>query len=152
MAVSVLALDLATRTGWAHSAGESGVVNFGPFGPLPRRLVAFRDWLGNLLDHMPADWLVFEEAHHRGGAATRSGVGMQTVVLLVAADHDAEVACVHSLTLKKHATGSGRASKDQMLAAAMRRCPTIRFADDNHVDAVWLLDLAISYPASLRPV
>lgn len=147
--MNYLALDLATRTGWAHSAGASGVIDFGPAGELPHRLVALRDWLASLLDQAPADHLVFERAHHRGGAATRSGIGMQTVVMLTAIDHDAQISSVHTGTLKKHATGSGRATKDQMLAAAMRRHPTIQFTDDNHVDAVWLLDYALQNPELL---
>ena len=44
--------------------------------------------------------------------------------------------------IKKYATGKGNASKDVMLAAARERWRDIDVIDDNHADALWLLDLA----------
>jgi Holliday junction resolvasome RuvABC endonuclease subunit len=45
--------------------------------------------------------------------------------------------------IKKHATGKGNANKDKMLEAAQAKWPLAgNFVDDNHVDALWLLDLA----------
>lgn len=148
----ILAMDLATRTGYAATGGQSGVADFAKAGTLKHRLGAFWGWLDAFLDAFPTDLLVFESAHHRGGAATRSGIGMQTVAILAAYRHEIPIACVHTATLKKHATGSGRAGKDEMLAAAIRQHPTIRFVDDNHVDAVWLLHYATSYPGLLKEV
>lgn len=150
--MNTLALDLATRTGWAHTGGHSGVADFSSANGLRHRLGAFWGWLDAFVDANQTDQIVFESAHHRGGAATRSGIGMQTVAILAGYRHDIPVRCVHTATLKKHATGSGRATKDEMLAAAIRQNPSVLFEDDNHVDAVWLLHLAHSYPDLLKEV
>lgn len=45
-------------------------------------------------------------------------------------------------TIKKHATGKGNASKAEMIAAAQARGFTP--ADDNHADALALLDWAMA--------
>ena len=45
-------------------------------------------------------------------------------------------------TIKKHATGNGHAKKDAMILAATLKWPDINIIDDNHADALWLLDYA----------
>lgn len=139
--MNILALDMAKRTGWAHSRGDSGVVDFGDeeTTPLAERLARFREWLHEMLVYRKTDALVYEEAHMRGGPATRSALGFQTVALLAARDFGLAMHGVHTGTLKKHATGNGHASKNDMLVAAIQQHPTLRLQDDNHVDALWLL-------------
>jgi len=48
-----------------------------------------------------------------------------------------DVAVVAPAALKRYATGKGNASKDQVLAAAVRRWPDIDM-DNNGADALWL--------------
>jgi Holliday junction resolvasome RuvABC endonuclease subunit len=106
------------------------------------RFLRFSKWLNELYDLThPWELVVYERAHHRGGYATELGVGLQTRVQEFAAARDIEYAAVHSATLKKSATGSGRASKQDMMDAyrAIRGCDPI---DDNEADAFLLLEYA----------
>lgn len=140
----ILALDMATKTGWAHSDGGSGVKDFRSAKDLTDKLIAFRVWLDSLLIMRPTDVIVYEAAHFRGGAATRQAVGFETCVRLAARYMEIKCDTCHTATLKKHATGKGNATKDDMLVAAMQQHPTVRLLDDNHVDALWLLHWAQS--------
>ena len=145
--MNILALDLGTRTGWAlllDGALESGVQTFdlrrGESAGL--RFLRFRSWLSGLLEeHRPA-LVAYELPHHRGGPATELTVGFSTRVQEAAAALGLEYASVHSATLKKHATGSGRAEKGAMVVAARRRWG-IEPEDDNHADALLVLAWAL---------
>jgi len=144
--MTLLALDLGTRTGWAIGGSriDSGVQDFAlRRGESPgMRFVHFSRWLATMI---PAPGSVtlccYELAHHRGGAATEIGVGMVTRVQERCAALDVTYAGVHSATLKKHATGKGNAKKPDMLAAARARLG-YPGSDDNECDALWLLHYA----------
>jgi len=140
--MNILALDLSTKTGWATKY-QSGVQEF----PLKRgdspgmRFLNLRGWLNQMLSILgKIDVIVYEQAHHRGGAATQLCVGMVTHVLSFCAENNIDVTGVHTGTLKKHATGKGNASKEQMMSAG--RAKGWSFLDDNECDALWLLDYA----------
>lgn len=142
--MAILALDLARRTGWAIrlDSGEldSGTIDLGfhPTETIGSRLHRFREWLRPRL--VGVDILAAERAHHRGGPATRQAVGMESVLELAGHEHDVELVFVHSSTIKKHATSNGRASKSDMIAAAVAAWPEQEVGDDNQADALWLLD------------
>lgn len=146
--MNILSLDLASKTGWAtfyDNRISSGVQEFG----LCRgesagmRFLRFRAWLKKMADYCPGqiDLITFEQAHHRGGAATQLCVGMVTDVLAFAADIGAETMPVHTGSLKKWATGKGNAGKDLMINEARRRGYTPK--DDNEADACLLLEKAM---------
>jgi len=156
--VNVLALDLGTKTGWALSEGgriESGVQDFSPKrGESPgMRYLMFRRWLVEvLMKRTPLettlDLIVYELPHLRGGAAATVLAGLQTRVEEFCAEHGIEYASVHTATLKKFATGSGRGDKNAMLVAAFDRGWTAHMQrngepDDNEVDAICLLHYAL---------
>jgi len=127
----ILAIDPATRTGWAtnsRSGIESGVREFDlRRGESPgMRFLHFRHWLEVLAEATGAEVLVFEQAHHRGGAATELGVGFATRVMEVAAARGIEYRSCHTATLKKYATGAGNADKERMIEAALARFPQRR--------------------------
>lgn len=138
---NILALDAATKTGFAHTDGTSGVHEL-PKSERCCKFAAFSFWLNCLLDEHPADTIVYEQAHHQGGPATRFLVGLAAIIELIAAQRDMEVQTVHTGTLKKHATGKGNAKKFEMRAAAEALGPTVEIVDDNHCDALWLLHWA----------
>ncbi len=144
MGQTILALDLATRTGWAHSLGASGVQDFAPRrGDSPgMRWIAFRAWLNRLLDDAPTNVIVYEQAHHRGGAPTHVAHSLIALTETLAAERGIEVTNRHTATIKKHATGKGNAGKDLMLAVARAKWGDDAIIDDNQADALWLLDLA----------
>lgn len=159
MSIPVLALDLATKTGWAlrDRSGnlESGVQEF----ELKRgesagmRFLRFRKWmkdmialgeLGTKYSQNEPGLILFEQAHHRGGAATQLCVGLVTNVLADAAQHGVEHMSVHSATLKKFATGSGKSSKEEMITKAKEFYPNVILLDDNHADALLMLKYGLT--------
>jgi len=147
---NILALDLATKTGWA----------FGKDGDQPRQCLSgtqdfslrrgeshgliflrFRKWLCAF--SIPGEKILIchEQAHHRGAAATALISGLIAETQAFAAEHGFEIMPVHSLTLKKFATGSGRADKEVMIQKAIEA--GFNPADDNEADAIHLLRYAI---------
>ncbi len=146
--LNILALDLATTTGWSlleSGKVESGVQVFDvKRGESPgMRFVRMRRWLNDVGARLsPGDLLVYEQAHHRGGPATACGVGLVTIALEWAADHKVEHQGVHTSTLKKHATGHGHAEKAQMIQAAESIFKK-KVIDDNEADALLLLNYAM---------
>jgi hypothetical protein len=141
--IRILALDLATKTGWAHSLGPSGVQDFSPRrGDSPgMRWLNFRGWLNRVLDDAPADVIAYEQAHHRGGAATHVAHALISTVEAIAAERNIEVTNRHTSTIKKHAISTGGRGKVEMLEAARAKWGERTIQDDNEADALWLLDL-----------
>jgi hypothetical protein len=143
--MNILALDLATKTGWATNAGHtSGVQTFDVRrGESPgMRFLRCRGWLSEMLSLLGSiDVIVYEQAHHRGGAATACCVGLVSTVLTFAAEHSIETMPVHTGELKRWATGKGNAGKPAMIEAAKVRgwSPS----DDNEADAQLLLVYAL---------
>jgi Holliday junction resolvasome RuvABC endonuclease subunit len=144
--VNLLALDMSTKTGWATNAGrQSGVQVFDVRrGESPgMRFLRCRAWLNEIWKLLGGkiDVICYEQAHHRGGAATACCVGLVTTVLAFAAEHNIETMPVHTGQLKKWATGKGNAGKPQMIQTAKARGWSP--ADDNEADAQLLLEYAI---------
>ncbi len=148
----ILALDLSVScTGWAYSDSglcieSSGVQSFkGRRGDSPgMRWLEFKAWLNRVIDIvLIVDLIVYEQAHHRGGAATHAAHGLIACVEEVAAVRKIEVTARHTGEIKKHAKGDGKgkANKLMMVRNAARRWPNLKIIDDNHADALWLLDL-----------
>jgi len=139
----ILALDLATKTGWAHSSGPSGVQDFKPRRGDSKGMmwIEVKAWLRRFLDAEPTDVICYEQAHHRGGAATHSAHSLICCVEEVAAQREIEVTSRRAHDIKFHATGRRNASKGEMIAAAKARWPETEIIDDNHADALWLLSL-----------
>lgn len=94
----------------------------------------FRNWLGAILE-TGFDLVIYEQAHHRGGAATEIGVNLTGRIQECCAERDIEFTSVHSGTLKKQILGHGNAGKSEMMAFTkiqLGRDPI----DDNEADAV----------------
>jgi hypothetical protein len=112
------------------------------------RFLRFRKWLREMLqlgelgtsfsEDLPG-LIAFEQAHHRGGAATELAVGLVTDVLAEAARVSLEHMPVHTGALKKWATGKGNTGKEGMIKRAEELYPGIEIIDDNHADALLLL-------------
>jgi len=143
--MKILALDLGTKTGWAGSVDkrvESGVQDFSlKRGESPgMRFVRFNSWLVEMIEVIEPDIVIYEQPHNRGGAATMVLNGMLAYVLEKCAKYEVEHEPVHSSTLKKFATGSGRAGKEDMIKVAQARFPEKKIIDDNEADAlcIWL--------------
>ena len=156
---TILGLDMAKVTGWAVSvcgrivgcgAWDLGwyrdrAVENGHNGHL---FCALREHVTELILDYGVRLIAFEVAHQRGGPATKIGVGTNAVALMLAADYDLPTLGVHSLSLKKWVTGSGKAGKDAMIAKACEWLREDGFQledggiDDNTADAVCVVKYA----------
>jgi Holliday junction resolvasome RuvABC endonuclease subunit len=146
MALKILALDLASRMGWAtNHPNVSGVQDFSlKRGDSPgMRILRLAGWLTKANSNIQGiDLVIMEQAHQRGGNATAVAYHLQGKVLEFCAENGIEHTALHSATLKKYATGSGRASKEDMINEAKRR--GYEPQDDNEADAILLLEYAIN--------
>lgn len=141
----VVGLDLSlTATGWARTTGavtEVGVLASKPTSDtLAARSARLRRLAGRCYDLADfADLVLIEGpayASNTGSAHDRAGYWWLTVARLTGAG--VRVVEVPPASLKTYATGKGNASKDQVLAAAVRAFPTLRVDDNNTADALWL--------------
>ena len=145
--MEILALDFATKTGWAFIRDgvveASGVQDFKTKrGESPGMLfLRYKAWLTEMYALSAFTVVGYELPHHRGGDATRVLEGLATHTESFCAEHNIEYGNVHSGTLKKYATGGGKGTKKEvMLAAAEAKWPHVKWIDDNHVDAAWVAD------------
>ena len=146
--MDILALDVATKTGWASNSGKvlrSGITSFAiKRGESPgMRFLRCRSWLEEVygLLNKKVNVIVYEQAQHRGGAATMVCVGLVTEVQAFASKYNIEMMPVHTGTLKKFSTGNGRASKKDMVKAAKKK--GWKPEDHNEADAQLLLEYAM---------
>ncbi len=142
----ILALDPATHCGWVYDNGDSvhgGTWDFtekrDESGMRPLRM---KRNLEEILD-MGVDLVVFEAARH--GAPKMQGAlvvqaELQGIIKAECAERQIPYKGYSPSEIKKHATGKGNAGKPQMIAAARAR--GWNPVDDNHADAMWILDYA----------
>jgi len=142
--MNILALDCGTKTGWASFADgriESGVQDFS----LKRgeskgiRFLRFNTWLKAMAELTNPQIVVYEMAHFRGGHATEILVGMTTRIEEFCESNNIEYGSVHSATLKKFATGSGKANKEGMIRVAKERFNRPDLSSDDEADALHIL-------------
>lgn len=149
MSTVILALDLGTQTGWALSAIDqpitSGSESFKPqrFEGGGMRYLRFKRWLTEIKQTVDMiDAVYFEEVRrHVGVDAAHAYGGFLTTVTAWCEHHQIPYQGVPVGTIKKHATGKGNASKDDMIAAVIKR--GFNPADDNEADALALLHWAL---------
>lgn len=144
----ILAIDPATKCGWAHSCGHSGTWDLSPKRDesAGMRLIRFRGKLRDILNAVGVDVVVFEAARHaapkmQGALVVQAEI--QGVLKEWCEDNHIEYTGVSPSEVKKHATGKGNASKPDMVAAAREKFGHVAIVDDNHADALWILDFAI---------
>ena len=147
---TILALDLGTTTGWALRSSD-GAITSGSAGFRPQRFegggmrfLRFKRWLAELKDMAGGiDALHFEEVRrHVSTDAAHAYGGFLATLTAWCEHHQIPYQGVPVGTIKKHATGKGNASKDEVLSAmrALGHAPT----DDNEADALALLRWAIA--------
>ena len=150
MTTTILALDLGTTTGWALR-GSDGAITSGSVGFRPQRFegggmrfLRFKRWLAELKDMTGGiHALYFEEVRrHISTDAAHAYGGFLATLTAWCEHHQIPYQGVPVGTIKKHATGKGNASKDDVLSAmrAIGHAP----ADDNEADALALLRWAIA--------
>ena len=146
--MTILALDLGTQTGWALTSRDgsitSGSQSFKPqrFEGGGMRFLRFKRWLTDIKQcNDGIDQVVFEEVRrHLGVDAAHAYGGFMGQLTAWCEHHQIPYQGIPVGTIKKHATGKGNASKDEMVASVRARghAPT----DANEADAIALLYLA----------
>lgn len=144
--MKILALDPATNCGWAHSDGPSGTFDLSirRDESAGMRLIRLRGKLNELLKSQGIDVIVYEAA--RNAAPKMQGAlviqaKLESVIVMFCEDNGIEYRGYSPTEVKKHATGKGTASKDQMIAAAKSKFGVDVGMDDNQADALHILDL-----------
>lgn len=133
--MKILALDLGTRTGFALEADDyplaCGTWDLNDAAHPPDRALDFRIrllWrsLQGLHQSLHLDYIVWEDVQFQsaGCAQTQLWASLRTVCWFMGIEHAVSLKCCPVQTLKKWATGSGGAKKDDM---ARHLCKNPRF-------------------------
>lgn len=148
---SVLALDLARKTGWAFRDGDGlltyNVREFDPPGACPGGYYsAFGDWFSDMITDLAPGFVAIEKPVVGVGIkATEHALSFGAIAQFVCYRRGVPITRVYPTTIKKHTTGSGRASKADVIAWARSRGWSPQ--DDNVADALALLDYVLSLDA-----
>ena len=139
----ILALDIATKTGWAPDV-DSGVIDLSlKRGESPgMKTVRFQARVKELIDLVRPNLVVYEQPGGLHKSSIIDSAKMIGVLEVLCEKRGINISSYTAPSIKKHATGSGNAGKPKMVAAARDKWPDIRIIDDNHADALWLWDLA----------
>jgi len=144
----ILSLDLGIHTGWAINDKNGlryGTINFRKSRKDTRGRIyyEFYDWLDSRL-WIGGEWskvkmIAYEQPHNRGGATTEMLNTFAGIVQMVCYIWKIPHRSVHSLTIKKFMTGSGKATKEDMIKAVQKKHPGIKDLDEHQADAIALL-------------
>lgn len=147
---TILALDLGTTTGWAlrDQVGSitHGFVSFKPhrFEGGGMRFLRFKRWLTEIkaTNEHGIDAVYFEEVRrHLGVDAAHVYGGLMATLTSWCEHHQIPYEGVPVGTIKRHISGKGNASKDEVIKAVGEL--GFHVSDDNEADAIALLNLAI---------
>lgn len=147
--MSCLALDPATKCGWAVSPDMSGTWDLS----LRRdesggmKLLRLEAKLNEVAASVttPLKLVVYEAARNalpKMQGALVHQAKLQAVIERWCTVKGIEYKGYSPAEIKKHGTGKGNANKEAMIAAAKARFPHVHIIDDNHSDALLLWDLA----------
>ena len=147
---TILALDLGTTTGWAlrDQAGSitHGFVSFKPqrFEGGGMRFLRFKRWLTEIkaTNEHGINAVYFEEVRrHLGVDAAHVYGGLMATLTSWCEHHQIPYEGVPVGTIKRHISGKGNVSKDEVIKAVGEL--GFHVSDDNEADAIALLNLAI---------
>lgn len=156
--MSILALDLGTKTGWAvlrvDGKVESGTVNFSlkKNEGQGQRYVKFRHWLVEIKNTHDLTHIYYEVVMGHGAFAVIAAHvfgGMLATMQAFGEHHQIPYEGFGVSTIKKRFAGHGKATKGDMIA----QCRALGFtpADDNEADAIALLHVATDRCPILTP-
>lgn len=160
--MKILALDMATLTGWAHSCGASGVWDLKIFADESSgmRLIRFEAKIHEIAKTIGIDLIAFESITVSSGVkanlhGVKLGCKLQAIVERLAEVYDYECKGWNLNEVKSYALPSVAGKKcvrdkDSMLAAARKRWTDREVVDHNEADALWILDLATTTLVTAR--
>jgi Holliday junction resolvasome RuvABC endonuclease subunit len=140
----ILAIDAATKTGWALIKSgmvyESGVQDFSKKRGESNGImfIRFRRWLGDMIIDTKPDLIIYEQSGvFRSGAASEISHNLTGRVQEIAEASFLQYAAYAPKALKKFATGNGNADKPAMIKACEQKSGKV-VKDDNEADAILL--------------
>jgi Holliday junction resolvasome RuvABC endonuclease subunit len=156
--MSILALDPATKCGWAM-LGDDDRVRSGVWdlsldkGQPPGARYAFLENELNILHkESPIEVIALEVTPSlRGGNAVKVANGLLAIIQKFGFRRGIAVLEVHASTLKKHLTGNGRAEKGKVAQAVMNRLDLGIVMTDDETDALAVLCWAIDKSQPTKP-
>ena len=100
---------------------DAGVIRCAAEGPLALRLCELAAGINEILDEHPIDLFAVEQiySHYQRPRTAILMAHARGVLLLEAARRSIEIVHLPATTVKRHLTGNGRASKEQMQRAVM---------------------------------
>ena len=136
--MKIITLDLGSTMALAHNLrGEPSATSVTFKGDRETRAAATQIWLEDRLKGLiAAEVVVYERPFARGADATRCLWGLAGIVEAAATRAGMAVLDVDVLTLKRFATGSTKATKEQMIEAAQLMGYT---GDNEHEADAWCL-------------
>ena len=141
MAIQILSLDIATSCGWAHTRGRKIISGTWKLETPHRERSLWRCLNRYKKDHSIPDKVTFEEPGRLHGHANKVLPPLVGVVRLWAHLHGCQVETIRPTSLKKFATGSGKAQKTDMVAALADKSNVSLDSEKafDEADAVWVL-------------
>ena len=156
---NILCLDLATVTGWAVLLGDGRTIQSGTqsFAINARvegagmRYLRFRHWMDTMHSMYPISRIAFEEVKQRAASVAAGHMygGFMATLTAWCEERSVPYEGVPVQTIKKHVTGKGNASKDDVIKAMRSKGHAVR--DDNEADALALLYYVMTYATSSTP-
>lgn len=147
---TILCLDLGTTTGYAfvrpgEIKGGSQSLDGSRSEGEGYRYAMFESWLSRLCHDLGPEAIYVEDVRrHNGTSAAHVYGGLRAVAAAVAWRRRIPLIAVGVGQIKKHATGNGNADKALMVTTQQAKGRAV--VDDNHADALALLDYARSHP------
>ena len=141
----ILALDLATKTGYVYKGEDNlvyGLADFstGRMESYGMRFLKFRNFMEKFSGLV--DCVYFEEVKaHKSTYAAQLYGGWVAVLTEWCETNNVEYGTVSVSDIKKRATGKGNSKKDKIVAAAEKKWPDLNIIDDNVADALWIMDI-----------
>ena len=137
----ILALDIATKTGWATNT-SSGTWELKPNRGESEgmRVVRFKAKVKEIITLEGIDLVVYERPAGMHKSSIMVASEMVGVLKDLCEELKIDYAAYSASEIKKFATGKGNANKEAMVSAAVNHF-SIPIMDDNHADALWLLEM-----------
>ncbi len=140
--MKILALDVATKTGWFNGvAGGTWDFKLKRDESAGMRLLRFRSKLQEVITLDRPELVVFEQTAGRFKSALIVQAEIHGVMKTVLDDDGIPYKSYAATAIKKFATGKGNAKKDAMIRSCVEKLG-ITPVDDNHADAIWLYKIA----------
>jgi len=139
--MKILALDIATKTGW-KTATASGVWDLKPNRGESEgmRIVRFKAKVREMISLEGIEVVAYERPAGMFKSSIMVASEMIGVLKDLCIEMGVELACYSASEIKKYATGKGNAKKEDMIKAAIALGYTPK--DDNEADAIFIYLIA----------